>query len=84
MATQALDQFEIESSNEFLLQDILFGPAWAPYRAGAPALAGETESVPTPSAADGICLRGVLVALALEAGAAMGAFSMWQLWRLFQ
>ena len=84
MVSQVLDQFEFESPNDFLLRDIPSGSAWAPYGTGASALAGEAEFLPTPSAADGKCVKGALVALALEAGAAIGAFSIWQLWRLFQ
>jgi hypothetical protein len=84
MATQALNQFEIESPNDLLPGDILPCPAWVPYGAQAPALAGEAACVPTSSAADGNCLKGALVALALEAGAALGAFGIWQLWHLLR
>jgi hypothetical protein len=84
MATQALNQIEIESPTPFLLRDILPGPAWAPYGPGAPALMGETESVLSSSAEDGNCLKGALVALVLEGGAALGAFGIWQLWHLFR
>ncbi len=84
MATQALNQFELELPKPFLLRDILPGPAWAPYGPGATGLAGETEYLPAPTAEDGNCLKGASVALALEAGAALGAFGIWQLWHLFR
>jgi hypothetical protein len=84
MVSQVLDQFEFESPNDFLLRDIPSGPAWAPYGTEAPALVGETEFLPTSSAADGKCVKGALVALALEAGAAICAFSIWQLWHLYR
>jgi|HubBroStandDraft_1064217.scaffolds.fasta_scaffold722036_1 hypothetical protein len=80
MATQALNQFEIESPNDLLLGD----PASVLYGARAPALAGAAECVSMHSAAGGNCMRGVLVALALEAGAALGAFGIWQLWHLLR
>ncbi len=58
MASQVLSNFEIESSRSYMLRDIFAIPELAP---------PDSES----SANNGSCLRGLFVALGLEAAAAV-------------
>jgi hypothetical protein len=84
MASQALNRFQTESSNVFMLRDILPGPGWAPYRALSPALEKETETVPKSCAEDGDPIKGVLVALGLESGVILVLFGAWQVLHLIR
>jgi hypothetical protein len=84
VATQVLNQIEIESSQPFMLRDILPGAAWAPYRAPARPAAKELECACTTNEEDGNCIRGFVVAVALEGAMALGVFAGWQVWHLIR
>jgi hypothetical protein len=84
VASQALNQFEIESSQPFMLRDILPGPGWAPYTASARPPARRAIRVPHAGMDEGSCIKGTLVALGLEGAAALGAFGLWQIWHLIR
>jgi hypothetical protein len=84
VATQVLNQIEIESSQPFMLRDILPGAAWAPYRAPVRPAANELDCASPTSEEDGSCIRGFVVAVALEGAMALGIFSAWQIWHLIR
>jgi hypothetical protein len=82
VASQALNQFEIEASQPFMLRDILPGAAWAPYRAPTRPLATTTES--DTNEEEGNCLKGFLVAISLEGALALSVFGVWHGWHLMR
>lgn len=82
MASQALNQFEIEPPQPFMLRDILPGPGWAPYTASARPLARGASRAPDANADEGSCLKGVLVGIGLEGAVALGIWGLWQVWHL--
>ena len=82
MATQVLNQFEIESSQPFMLRDILPGAAWAPYRASPRAVANELECAIDANEEDGNCVKGFVMAIGLEGAMALGVLCIWHFWRL--
>jgi hypothetical protein len=82
MATQVLNQFEIESSQPFMLRDILPGAAWAPYRAPTRAIANELECAIDANEEDGNCVKGFVVAIGLESAMALGVLGIWHFWHL--
>jgi hypothetical protein len=84
VATQVLNQIEIEASQPFMLRDILPGAAWAPYRAPVRSAANELDCACTTSEAGGSCVKGFVVAVALEGAMALGIFSVWQIWHLIR
>ena len=84
VASQALNQFEIESSEPFMLRDILPGAAWAPYRAPTRPSEAVTEGVSDTNEERGNCMRGFLVAIGLEGAAALGFFGIWHALQLLR
>ena len=84
MASQVLNQFEIESSQPFMLRDILPGAAWAPYRAPTRPLAAVTDCVSDANEKEGNGLKGLLVAIGLEGTMALGVFGLWHVWHLIR
>jgi hypothetical protein len=84
VATQVLNQFEIESSQPFMLRDILPGAAWAPYRAPICAVANDMECAIEANEVDGNCVKGFVVAISLEGAMALGVFGLWHFWRLLR
>jgi hypothetical protein len=84
MVSQALNRFQRESSNVFMLRDILPGPGWAPYRALSPALERETEREPKSSAEDGDPIKGMLVALGFESAVILILYGAWQVLHLIR
>jgi hypothetical protein len=83
MATQVLHDFE-ESSKVFRLDDVLPGPAWASYRPEAPAFPTQAEWISEKDPVDIGCLKGLMVALALEAAMALVAFGIWRFWHILR
>ena len=89
MARQAVRDFQTESTQPFLLRDVLPGPAWAPYRAAARPSPRDTDFADRDYASGlsedrGSCLKGMLFGLGLEVAAALGVFGVWQLWHLIR
>jgi hypothetical protein len=84
VATQVLNQIEMESSQPFMLRDILPGAAWAPYRAQSSPAAEEMKSACEASEENGNCIRVFVMAVALEGAMALGIFSAWQIWHLIR
>jgi hypothetical protein len=82
VATQVLNQFEIESSQPFMLRDILPGAAWAPYRAPTRAIANELECAIDAIEEDGNCVKGFVMAICLEGATALSVLGIWHFWRL--
>ncbi len=67
-----------------MLRDILPGPGWAPYHAPARTFDLRMDRSQDSAQIEGNCLIGVLVGLCLEAGMALGAYGVWQLWHLIR
>jgi hypothetical protein len=84
VATQVLNQFEIESSQPFMLRDILPGAAWAPYRAPTCPIANEMECASDAIEEDGNCVKGFAVAIGLEGAMALAVFGIWHAWHLIR
>jgi hypothetical protein len=83
MATQVLQEFEVESSKVFRLGDILPGPAWAAYSPEAPALPSD-EWISEKTTVDRGCLRGLMIGFAAEAVMALGVYAVWQVWHILR
>jgi hypothetical protein len=84
MATQSINQFEMELPQTFMLRDILPGPAWAPYQP-QPRPSIKVIARPSNERVDaGSCAKGLLVAIALEGTVALGVFGIWQLWHFIR
>jgi hypothetical protein len=84
VASQALNQFELESPQPFMLRDILPGPGWAPYTASVRPLARDAASAPDADVEEGSYLKGALVGIGLEGVVALGVFGLWQVWHLIR
>ena len=84
MATQVLNQIDMESSQPFMLRDILPGAAWAPYRAATQPIARKMDCASDAAEEDGNCVRGFLVAVCLECAMVAGVFGIWQVWHLIR
>jgi hypothetical protein len=84
MASQALNHLDIESPQSFMLRDILPGPAWAPYQPQPKPSIRVVARRSNRKVEDGNCLKGFLVAIALEGTAALSVFGIWHLWHLIR
>jgi len=84
VATQAMNRFEIESSQPFMLRDILPGAAWASYRAPTQSIANEMDCASDAAEEDGNCVMGFLVAICLECVMVAGVFDIWHVWLLIR
>ncbi len=83
MATQVIGKMEVEST-VFRLGDILPKSFWTPYGSAIPAFVKGSEHASDGSAGDGNSIAGAIVAIALEAAAALGVYGIWQLWHFLQ
>ena len=84
MASQALNQFEPESCQPFMLRDILPGPGWAPYQPPARPFPLPVELESDETMEEGSCVKGMLAALAIEGIMALGVFALWQAWHMIR
>jgi hypothetical protein len=84
VASQALNQFEVEPRQPFMLRDILPGPGWAPYQAPAQTFPLPVERASEETTEDGSCVKGMLAALAIEGIVAVSVFALWQAWHLIR
>lgn len=82
MAGQALHEFNVKSSQPFMLRDVVPDPAWALYRAPVRAFPWEREFRYEEDLEDGSCLKGALVGLCLEGAVALAVYGTWQLWHV--
>ncbi len=68
-----------------MLRDILPGPAWSPYSSGIPARSREVESmVEEECGEEGSNLRGLAIAVALEAIMAVSVYELWRGWHFLR
>lgn len=67
MASQLLDELEIESTETFLLRDILPGAGWAPYGPEPCDLPSDMELASEALVEEENCPRAILVGICLEA-----------------
>ncbi|MGA2561865.1 MAG: hypothetical protein ABSF17_19510 [Terracidiphilus sp.] len=86
MPTQAAKVFEVERRDVFMLRDILPGPAWSPYSSGIPARSREVEPIFEEESGEeeGSNLRGLVIALALEAILAVSVYELWRGWHFLR
>jgi hypothetical protein len=84
MATQAVNQFEMELPQTFMLRDILPGPAWAPYQLQYRPSIAEAADPSNEIVEEGSCAKGFAVALALESTLALSVFGIWHFWHLIR
>jgi hypothetical protein len=84
VASQALNQLEIELPQPFMLRDILPGPAWAPYQPQYRSSIVEIDRASQKKVEEGSCAKGFMVAVAFEAAVGLGVFGIWQLWHLIR
>lgn len=82
MATQALNNLEVESTAVVRLGDVLPASLLDVYRDAVPAFVKGSERASDGSAGDGNSFNGAIVAIALEAAAAFAVFAVWQIWHL--
>jgi hypothetical protein len=82
MATQLINQFELELPQTFMLRDILPGPAWAPYQVQYRPSIEQIARPSTEKEEDGNCAKGFIVAIAMEGMLALGVFGIWHFWHL--
>ena len=84
MASQTFNPLEMKMPQPFMLRDILPGPAWAPYQ---PQAWPSVEACARPSdrrVAEGNCVRGLMIAFALECTVALSIFGVWHLWHMIR
>jgi hypothetical protein len=83
VASQLLDELEIESPETFLLRDILPGAAWAPFGPEPCDLPSDMDFASEALIAEENCPRGILVAICLEAVAGLCIYGSWHAFKLF-
>jgi hypothetical protein len=79
-----LDECEVESFSTVMLKDVFAGPMLASSSSEAFARSGELDCVCDSSVEDGSCLKGFFMGIGLEAGAAMGIYSICLLWHILR
>jgi hypothetical protein len=84
MATQALQQFEVESTKTLRLGDMLPKRVWTIFGSTAPAFARGRERACDADAADGNIIHGVVVAFCLEVAAAFAIYGIWHVWHILR
>jgi len=70
-----------------MLRDILPGPAWSPYQPQPrlqPSIKVVARSSKQRVVKDGNCVKGLLVAIALEGTVALSVFGVWHLWHIIR
>jgi hypothetical protein len=80
MASQSLNQFKGEAQATFLPRDILPGSGWAIDRAPAESFPCIVESAQAENGEQSSCIRGFLVAIAIEGVVGLVVFALWQAW----
>ncbi len=82
MASLDINNSQAESAKFFQPREAPAGPACAPAVAESPTFARETFYL-SQSCAEGLnCLKGCLIAIALEAAAALCIVGVWLVWRI--
>jgi len=84
VASQLLDELEIESSENFLLRDILPGAAWAPFGPEPCDLPSDIDFASEALVAEENCPRGILVGFCLEAVIGLCIYGGWRAFLLFR
>jgi hypothetical protein len=77
VTSQLLDELKIDSSEPFLLHEILPGPVWAPIGADTCDLPRTVDYGLETMVEEENCPRAVLVAFCLEAVVALGLYGGW-------
>jgi hypothetical protein len=81
MASQVLNNFEVETVRASRLMDIYSGRELGSFARKAPAFAEETDDTPSESSADGLgAAKGFLVAVGLQVALGVSIFGLWRLW----
>lgn len=83
MASQVLEEYEVEAFHASARANAYGAPSWAPEIGGAPAFDEEADLL--ESKASGFrCAKGLLIALGLEAAAALCFYGVWHLWHILR
>jgi len=77
VASQLLDELEIESPQPVLLRDILPGAAWAPFGPEASDLPRDIDYASEAVVEEENCPRGILVGACLEFAVALSLYGAW-------
>jgi hypothetical protein len=67
-----------------MLRDILPGPGWAPYEPKPRRVSREFARSSDQSVEEGSCVKGFMVAIAIEATVGLGVYGVWHLWHLIR
>ena len=84
MSSQGAKIFEVERKDVFMLRDILPGAAWAPYSSGIPARLRDVELIDEECKQKGSTLKGLAIALVLEALLGAGIYEAWHAWHFLR
>jgi hypothetical protein len=79
VASQLLNDLEAKAPEQFLLRDILPGPAWAPFGNGCGEVHRAIDYVSVAMVEEENCPRAVLVAFCVEAAIALGLYGGWHM-----
>jgi hypothetical protein len=83
VASQVLEQFEVDAFHSSAVANAYAVPSWAPSVDDAAAFDEEADLL--ESKANGFrCAKGLMVALGLEASAALCFYGMWHLWHVLR
>ena len=82
MASQSLNQFKGEARTSFLPRDILPGAGWALDRAPAESFPRVQERTRAETGEQAGCIRGFLMALAIEGVVGLVVFALLLAWHL--
>ncbi len=77
VASQTLNELEIDTSESFYLRDILPGAAWAPFGTDARELPNDMDYAWEARVEEENCPRGLMVALGIEFMAGLVAYGVW-------
>jgi hypothetical protein len=84
MTSQVLTEFEVESVDDARLREAYAGPAAAYFGDETSAFEEQGDGLHVFPAEGRKCAKGLLVALGMEAGAALCIVGLWQVWHLLR
>jgi hypothetical protein len=84
MAGQVLEEFEVESFHASALANSYAGPLWAPSDGRASTFREEADGLYVSRADSFRCAKGLMVALGMEAAAALCFYGLWHLWHILR
>lgn len=79
MASQVLEPLEVDALQTAVFAGTCADSAWVPPFADAPSYVRGPDCASQPAVVDGSCLKGVAVALSIEAAMVLTAYGVWHL-----